>query len=178
VRLAAASALTAATALALVAPAGAHVTAVPTFVTAGQRETVTLVAPNERQVPMSALVVIVPPGLSIVEAVPPGDGWKPTVFEDTATWSGGSLPAGSVTSFSVVLEASGEPGDVTLETHQHYPDGGHVRWDVPFTILPGPEGSGSTGAVLFVVGAIGLLLIATLAVVVWLRRARSNEEAP
>jgi len=176
VRLAAATALTAATALVVVAQAGAHVTAVPTFVTSGQRATITLVAPNERQVPMSALVVIVPPGVSIVEAVPPGDGWKPMVFEDTASWSGGSLAAGAVTSFSVVLEASGDPGDVTLETHQHYPDGGHVRWDVPFTILPGPESSGSTGAVLFVVGAIGLLLIATVGAVIWLRRSRPLQE--
>jgi hypothetical protein len=75
-----------------------------------------------------------------------------------------------------VLDASGEPGDVTIETQKHYLDGGNVRWDVPFTILPGPESSGSTGAVLFVVGAIGLLLIATLAAVVRLRRSRPLQE--
>jgi uncharacterized protein YcnI len=173
VRLAAAVALTAAIALAFVAPVGAHVTAVPTFVTAGQRETVTLVAPNERQETMTGLSVTVPARLSIVEAVPPGAGWEGVVEDETATWTGGRLVAGRTSSFSLVLEATGEPGDVTLETHQHYPDGGHVRWDVPFTILPGTDSSRSLGTAL-VVGVLGLVVIATLAVVVWLRRARRS----
>jgi len=176
VRLAAASALTVAATLALAAPALAHVMAVPTFVTADQRGTVTLVAPNERDEAMTGLSIAVPDGLSIVEAVPPGGGWNGVVVEGTtATWSGGSLPAGEVTSFSVVLEASGDPGDVTLDTRQLYPGDAEVRWPVAFTILPGAESSGSSGTALVVVGAIGLLLITTLGAVVLLRR-RSLQE--
>jgi uncharacterized protein YcnI len=164
--------------LAATVDAGAHVTAVPTFVPSGEPERITLVAPNEREVPMSAFTVTVPSGLSIVRAVPPGDGWRAAAVDATATWSGGSLPAGSTSSFSLVLEATGDPGAVTLEAHQHYPDGGHVRWDVPLTILPGSASagsSGSSGPVLLVAG-IGLVLAAGLVVALWLRRARPLQE--
>ncbi len=174
-RLAAASALTVAATLALAAPALAHVTSVPTFVTAGQRGTVTLVAPNEREEAMTGLSITVPAGLSIVEAVPPGGGWEGAVAGATASWTGGSLPAGEVTSFSLVLEASGDPGDVTLDTRQLYPGGEEVRWGVVLTILPGSDSAGSRGTLVVVLVTIGLLLIATLGAVVWLRRRPLQE---
>ena len=175
-RLTAAAALTVAATLALAAPALAHVTAVPTFLGAGQRGAVTLVAPNEREEAMTGLSITVPTGLSIVEAVPPGAGWQGAVEGATATWTGGSLPAGTVSSFSLVLDASGDPGDVTLDTRQLYPGDEEVRWPVAFTILPGSGSAGSSSTVLVVVMAIGLLLIATLGAVVWLRRSRPSEE--
>jgi hypothetical protein len=174
VRLAAAASAAVVT-LVLAAPAAAHVTASPSFVTAGQRETVTLVTPNEREEAMTGLSVTVPDGISIVEAVQPGGNWEGTVDGSTATWTGGNLAAGAVTSFTVVLEASGEPGSSTLETVQLYPSGARVPWPVVLTILPGAGSSGSLGTAL-VVGVLGLVVIATLAVVVWLRRSRPLQE--
>jgi hypothetical protein len=122
---------------------------------------------------MTGLSVTVPEGLSIAEAVPPGGGWEGVVDGDTATWSGGTLAAGAVSTFSLVLEASGEPGGVTLDAVQLYPGGDEVRWPVAMTILPGAESSegGSSGTSLLVAG-IGLLLAATLVVFLWLRRSR------
>ena len=175
-RLPAASALAVAATLALAAPARAHVTAVPTFVTAGQRGTVTLVAPNEREEAMTGLSITVPAGLSIVEAVPPGGGWAGAVDDATATWTGGSLPAGVVTSFSVVVEASDDPGDVTLDTRQLYPGGEEVRWPVAFTILPGVELGRKLQRRPRRLVAIGLLLIATLGAVVLLRQSRPSQQ--
>jgi hypothetical protein len=174
VRLAAAAGAAVVT-LGLVEAAAAHITATPSFVTAGQRETVTFVAPNEREEAMTGLSVAVPTGLSIVEAVQPGDGWRGDVDGSTATWTGGTLASGAVTSFSLVLEASGEPGSTTLETVQLYPSGARVPWAVVLTILPGAGSSGSLGIAL-VVGAIGLLLMATLVLVLWLRRSRPLQE--
>jgi hypothetical protein len=176
VQRAAAVAVTTAAALVLVAPAAAHVTAAPSFVTSGQPETVSLVAPNEREAAMTAFSVTVPAGLSIVEAVLPGGGWDGVVEGDTATWSGGELAAGTTSSFSLVLEASGEPGSVTLEAVQLYPGGDRVPWPVVLTILPGADGSdggSSSGAALLVAG-IGLLFAAGFVVVLWLRRSRSR----
>jgi hypothetical protein len=147
-------------------------------VTDGQRSKVTFVVPNDdRPVPISTVVLIVPPGLSIVEAVPPGGGWKAAGTGSVATWSGASLPVGDVTSFSAVLEAEGEPGQVSVEVHQHYPDGGHVKWDVPLTVLPGPESSGSAGTLLVLVALVGLLLVGTLGGVLWLRRSHAPRDA-
>jgi hypothetical protein len=174
VRLAAAAGAAVVT-LVLADAAAAHVTASPSFVTVGQRETVTLVAPNEREEAMTGLSVTVPAGLSIAEAVPPGGGWEGAVDGSTATWTEGSLAAGAVTSFSFVLEASGEPGSLTLETVQLYPGGARVPWPVVLTILPGAGSSGSLGTAL-VVGSLGLLVLATLGGVVWLRRSRPLQE--
>jgi hypothetical protein len=175
VRLRAATALAILAALALGRPALAQVTAFPASVTDGQRSELTFVVPNERRVPMTTFVVIAPPDVSIVQAVPPGGGWRATGSGSIATWSGGSLPAGAVSSFSVLLEASGKPGGVSLEAHQHYPDRGHVLWKVPLTVLPGPESSGSAGTALVLVAGLGLLLVATLVAVLWLRRRRPPE---
>jgi uncharacterized protein YcnI len=162
--------------LALAAPAGAHVITVPTSVTAGQRETVTLLVTNDhRQDAMTSVSVTVPAGLAIIRTVPPGGGWQGAVDGSTATWTGGSLPPGEVTSFSLVLDAGNEPGDVTMEIVHLYADGGQVPMPVVLTILPGRASSGSLGIALVVV-AIGLLLIVTLGAVVWLRRSRPLQE--
>ena len=167
--------LAATVSLALSGAATAHVTPAPSFVTSGQRETISLVAPNEREEAMNGLSVTVPAGLTIVEAVPAGAGWEGVVAGDMATWTGGSLAGGATSSFSLVLEATGEPGSVTLETTQLYAGGDRVPWPVVLTILPGEGSSGSLGTVLVVAAGIGLLALATVAVVLRLRRKRPLE---
>jgi hypothetical protein len=172
VRLSAVVAL-AAGSLALAGVAAGHPIPTPSFVTAGQPETVTFVLHNERAEPMTGLAVTVPSELRVREAVSPGEGWSGSVDGRKTTWTGGTLPAGATSSFSLVLEATGEPGSLTLEAAQLYPGGDRVRWPVVLTILPGAEGSGggSSSAALLVAG-IGLLLAAGLLVVLWLRRSQ------
>jgi hypothetical protein len=161
--------------LGLAEPASAHIAPSPSFLTAGQRETITLVVPNDhRAQPMTGVSATVPAGLSIVQVLQPGDDWRGVVDGSTATWTGGSLSAGSATSFSLVIEATGEPGSVTMEIVEQYADAARVPWPVALTILPGAESSGSLGIALVVV--IGLLLVATLGAVVWLRRSRPLQE--
>jgi uncharacterized protein YcnI len=155
--------------------AAAHVTAVPTFVAAGERQTVTLVAPNEREAAMSGLTVTVPSGLAIADAAVSDTGWEGAVRGATASWSGCCVAPGSVASFSLGLEASGEPGAASLEVVQLYPDGEQVRWPVPLTVIPGETSSGSlVGALL--VAAVGLLVTVGVVVFAWLRRTRSLQE--
>jgi uncharacterized protein YcnI len=167
-RRAAATISAAAAGLAFGPVAHAHVTAVPTFVTAGQRQTITLVAPNERQARMTGFSVTVPDGLSIVDAPASDGGWPGTFEEATATWAGCCVAPGAIASFTVALEASGDPGDVRLDVDQHYPDGQKVRWPVALTVLPGEKSSSSLGVVLLV-AALGLVLTVGLVLLAWRR---------
>lgn len=153
--------------------ASAHVTAEPAFVTSGERQTLAIEAPNEREAAMSGLAVTVPPELSIVETTQ-AEGWEDEVSDRTASWSGGALPAGATATFSLVVEASGEPGEVILDARQLYPGAAQVEWAVPVTVLPGAEPSGSSAPVLLIAG-IGLVLALGLATL-FLRRSRSLQE--
>lgn len=156
----------------LAAPtAAAHPSVVPTSVTAGQRGTVTFVAPNdERQVRQTGFSVTVAPQLEIVAAEDADVGWRGTVRGSTATWSGCCIPPGGLASFTLELQAADEPGDVRLEARQLYADGGRVRWPLTLTILPGRQESGSALTVLLVAG-IGLVFTVGLVVLLWFRRA-------
>jgi uncharacterized protein YcnI len=152
----------------LAAPAAsAHPTVVPTSVTAGQRGTVTFVAPNERQVRQTGFAVTVAPELEIVAAADSDVGWSGSVRGSTATWSGCCVPPGDVASFSLELQAADAPGDVRLEL---YPNGERVRWPLTVTVLPAREESSSALTVLLVAG-IGLVVTVGLVVLLWLRRA-------
>lgn len=164
--------------LALLVPtaAAAHPSVVPTSVTAGQRGTVTFVAPNdERQVRQTGFSVTVAPQLEIVAAEVADVGWQGTVRGSTATWSGCCIPPGGLASFTLELQAADEPGDVRLEARQLYADGGRVRWPLTLTVLPGREESGSALTVLLVAG-IGLVFTVGLVLLVWLRRGSPGRE--
>ena len=155
--------------------ARAHPTAVPTFVTAGERASVTFVAPNEREERMSGFAVTVPQGLSVAAAGASDVGWPGAVRGRTASWSGCCVAPGAVASFSVQLLASEEPGDVRVEVRQLYPDGEHVRWTLPLTVLPVDEESAGIGTVLLV-SLVGLVVTVGLVVLVWRRRSPPLQE--
>lgn len=130
------SACSALAALALAAPAAAHVTASPAFLPAGGEATLTLEVPNERGEPMSGLAVTAPPGFRIVHADPAGP-WAAAVEGGAATWSGGSLEPGATGSFLLTLAAPVRPGPAELTAEQRYPGGETVRWPVALTVTPG-----------------------------------------
>lgn len=160
-------------ALALAAPAGAHVIASPTFLATGDTATIDLSVPNERDEPMTSFAVTAPAGLRIV-GVEETEGWVATVDGQTATWSGGSLPAKLSETFGIRLEAVGEPGAVDLDVEQRYADG-NVRWPVSLTVVPSASDSGSDrGGSWLVLGAILALgvLVTTAIALLALRRRR------
>jgi hypothetical protein len=161
--------------LAAPATARAHPTAVPTFVTAGQRETVAFEAPNERQARQTGFSVTVPPELEIVAAGDSDGGWPGTVRGSTASWSGCCLAYGAPASFPLELRAADAPGDVHVEVRQLYPDGQRVRWPLPLTVLPGAKESGSALTVVLVAG-LGLVVTVGLVVLLWLRRGSPDRE--
>ena len=165
-----AAALCATLALLAAPTAAAHPTVVPTSVTAGQRGTVTFVAPNERQERQTGFAVTVAPPLEIVAAEASDLGWRGTVRSSTATWSGCCVPPGDVASFTLELQATDEPGDVQLEARQLYPNGEQVRWPLTLTVLPGREEASSALTVLLVAG-LGLVFTVGLVVLLWLRRS-------
>jgi hypothetical protein len=166
-------------ALALAAPAGAHVIASPSFLTAGEETTIEFSVPNEREAPMTGFAVTAPAGLRIVGAEET-EGWVATVDGQTVTWSGRSVPAKLSETFGIRLEADSEPGAVDLDAEQLYADGS-VRWPVTLTVVPGASDSGSDGGgswvVLVAILALGVLVTTAIAVLAWRRRsARSLQE--
>jgi hypothetical protein len=160
-----------AAALALAAPAAAHVDASPTGIPAGGNETVSLVAHNDRDVAMGELVLTVPAGFTITDALDAGD-WDGAFEERVATWTGGELAGDASETFALDLAGPDEPGPATLELEQRYPDGGVVRSQVALTVLPADE---SEDAELVLLVVVGLLLSALgLGVAFTRRRAASH----
>jgi hypothetical protein len=160
-------AISACSALVLAAPATAHIDATPAFLVADGTETISLTAHNDRSVPMDGFVVTASAGLRI-EDVGELEGWSGSTDGKTASWTGGSLDAEDVETFTVVLKAPSKPGPVSLRAEQRYPDDGALAWPVPLTVVPADESS--TGAWVYAVVAVGLLLAATGVALAWRRR--------
>jgi hypothetical protein len=144
-------------ALALAAPAAAHVDASPTGIPAGGNETISLVAHNDRDVAMDELVLTVPAGFTITGALDAGD-WDGSFEELVATWTGGELGVNTSETFTLDLAGPAEPGPATLELEQRYPDGGVVRSQVALTVVPADE---SEDRALLALVLVGLLLAAS-----------------
>lgn len=162
-------------ALALAAPAAAHVAVTPPFLAAGSSDSVELSVPNERDEPMTGFSLTVPSGFEIVQAHP-ADGWDRTFSDSTATWTAGALSSGASATYSVELKTPAVPAVVELEAVQRYDDGAVVRWPVAFTVTPADESSSQSLALAAVVGLLGVLVVAAIAAVAWRRRRRSLQE--
>ena len=167
-------AISVSSALVLASPAVAHVTVAPPFLAAGETKTLELTAPNERDVVMSGFAVRVPAGFSIVEAPRPTIGWEGTIRGETANWSGCCLYPEQEAVFALDVTAPREPGPAQIEVRQLYPDGKHVRWSVPLTVVPADESSQQLGWTLVLAAAV-LVAITAIALLAW-RRARSRQE--
>jgi uncharacterized protein YcnI len=167
-------AISACSALLFVAPAAAHVVASPSFVAGGSTSILTFAAPNERDVPMTALTVTVPSGFKIEDARSTGT-WRATVHGRTATWSGGRIAAKAIENFALDVKARTGAGDVQFDAVQLYPDREVVKWPVALTVVPGSKPGQNLGAAL-VAGLLGLLGLTGLVVFLWQRRLGSLQE--
>ena len=150
--------------------AAAHVVAAPAFVPSGSSESVTFSGPNEREVPMTAFALTVPEGLEIAHAHEL-EGWDESIDGSTATWLGGPLAPDAEIGFGITLEAEVEPGVLELQAVQRYPDGGDVSWPVALTITPADESPSQNLALAGVIGLLGVLLVAAVAMFAWRRRS-------
>jgi hypothetical protein len=156
--------------IAAAGPAAAHVIAGPAFVPSGSSESVMFSGPNERDVPMTAFTLTVPAGLEIAHAHEVV-GWDESFDASTATWLGGSLAPDAEIGFGITLDADVEPGVVELQAVQRYGDGAEVSWPVALTITPADESPSQNLALAGVVGLIGVLLVAAVAMLAWRRRS-------
>jgi uncharacterized protein YcnI len=153
---------------ALAAPAGAHVVPSPSYITHGVADTVSLETPNERDAPMTGLVVTVPGDVEIVHAHGPAV-WAVSVKGSEARWSGAELAPRAVATFGLVLEAKRPPGTIRLEADQLYRDGGVVRWPIQMTVVPGKSSPSQNLELAALVGLVGILVIAIAGVLAWRR---------
>ena len=167
--------ISACSALALAAPAAAHVTVVPPFVAAGDTATLRFTVPNERGADMTGFALTVPSEFRIVEAVS-SDAWRSSVWDHTATWVGGRLGSGSEATFKLEVEGPTEPGPASFEAMQHYPGGAIVRWAVALTVTPATETPSQNLGWALVTAVVGLGVLVAMGVAL-LRRARSIRES-
>jgi hypothetical protein len=72
--------------------------------------------------------------------------------------------------FGITLAAAAEPGILELTAEQLYADGAVVSWLVPITVTPAESSPSQNLALAGVVGLIGLLLVAAIAMLAWRRR--------
>lgn len=157
-------------ALVFAAPARAHVVAAPSFLASESSESISLEVPNEREEPMTSFTVTAPHGLEI-EHAHAVEGWKGTVEDGVATWSGGSLGSNATATFGISLRADVDPGAVTLDAKQGYDSGAVVEWPVALTVTPAEESPSENLALAGIVGLIGVLVVVAVGMFAWRRRA-------
>lgn len=113
--------------------ASAHVVVKPGEALTGTYETFTVSVPNEKDVPVTALRLVIPNG---VESVTPTvkQGWEIQTKKagdkvTEITWTGGTIDAGLRDEFSFSAQAPAKAGDVVWKAYQTYQDGVVVSWD-------------------------------------------------
>ena len=161
--------------LAVAGPVGAHIGVTPGLLVAGDTQTLSLSVHNDLDRPMTALRVTAPSGVRIVRT---GGEWKAVVTNETATWSGGPLApnTGATFELDVALDASTPVGPVQLQAEQLYPGGGSLPWPIPVTVIPGSPTAETSSTASYVVALtlIGVLVLAGIAALAWLRRRRGR----
>lgn len=162
-------------ALVLAPTAHAHVTVTPAFLTGGKASVLRFDAPNERDVPMTGLVITAPPGVDLQPVAAPA-GWSLEVAGDVATWSGGSLAPDATATFAIEARAGRAPGTVAFRAVQRYADGRDVAWDVASTILPGSSPKQHLGRAVVAAVAGAAVIGASLLVLRTLRRRGPLQE--
>lgn len=117
--------------------ASAHVTVKPAEVKPESYQTFTLSVPVERDVPTTAVRLVVPEGLTSVRPnVKPG--WKVNLTKvgsgeeqriTEITWTGGSIPVDFREEFYFSAKTPVAPATVAWKAYQTYSDGVVAAWD-------------------------------------------------
>ncbi|MEN9622103.1 MAG: hypothetical protein RLZZ67_537 [Candidatus Parcubacteria bacterium] len=132
--------------------ADAHATVKPSQVGIGAFQTFSLAVPVEKDIPTTAIRLIVPEGLGFVTPTLK-QGWKidvkkektgKTITDDDGmeiaeekvteiSWTGGSIPAGFRDEFGFSAQVPALPTELVWKAYQTYKDGSVVSWDQPHT---------------------------------------------
>jgi uncharacterized protein YcnI len=117
--------------------ASAHVEVKPSQVNVGAEQVFTTQVPNEKDLPITILRLVIPNGLtSVTPTVKPG--WNIDIQQsgtgDTAkvtalTWSGGTIPPGQRDDFAFSAQAPTAAGMLNWKAYQTYQDNSVVAWD-------------------------------------------------
>ena len=124
-------------ALLVAAPALAHAIVSPDQVGIGSLNNFSLGIPTEKDVPTTAVKLLVPGGL---DEVTPNvkAGWKITVKQNGSgddapvteiDWTGGQIPVGQRDQFFFSAEVPASPTTLIWKAYQTYADGSVVSWD-------------------------------------------------
>lgn len=115
----------------------AHVVVKPNQVGIGSFQTFTTGVPNEKDLPVTGLKLLIPENLASVSPnVKPGwtvsikktgEGEEAKVTE--ISWTGGSIPAGQRDDFLFSAKSPSEAGVIVWKAYQTYQDGTVVGWD-------------------------------------------------
>lgn len=116
-------------------PALAHVVVKPNQVGVGTFQTFTMGVPVEKEMPTTALRLVLPEGLQhVMPNVKPG--WKIEVKENEISWTGGSIPSGLRDEFLFSAQAPAQEAKLVWKAYQTYQDGTTVAWDQDGTSTP------------------------------------------
>jgi len=111
----------------------AHVVVTPDQALTGAYETFTTSVPNERDVAVTGLRIVIPSSIeSVTPTVKPGWEIQTKKMGDTVTeiiWMGGTIPAEQRDTFTFSAHLSDKTGDVNWKAYQTYQDGLVVSWD-------------------------------------------------
>jgi uncharacterized protein YcnI len=129
-------AIFAGTFLSLGGVAAAHVAVKPGQVGVAAFQTYNVSVPVEKDIPTTALKLLVPAGVKeVAPTVKPG--WQINVVRNTGgeateiNWTGGEIPAGFRDDFSFSAQAPDKAVDLKWKAYQTYADGSVVAWDQP-----------------------------------------------
>jgi len=121
------------TVLLMPASAAAHVVVKPAKVAVGDFQTFSTSVPNEKDVLVTSIRVVVPEGVAhVTPTVKPG--WEISTKKsgDTVTeitWSNGAIPAGMRDDFTFSAQAPAKQTTLHWKAYQSYEDGSTVAWD-------------------------------------------------
>ncbi len=148
----------------------------PPFVTQNEASDVSFEVPNERAGHATvALDVEPPPGVEIVPEAPP-PGWSASIRGSSVRWSGGRIEDAGSLAFRTRVTATVRAGSYAFRSVQRYEDGGKVRWEAAFTVLPASGEAAPDEHVgrAVVAGAAGLVVVVgSLLALHFLRRRRA-----
>ncbi len=155
--------------------ASAHIGVTPGLLVAGDTQTLILTVHNDLERPMTGLRLTAPRGTRIVAGA--GDAWEAVIENDTATWTGGPLPANTGTTFELEVAVDGEVpvGPLRLEAEQLYPGGRSRPWPIPMTVVPARDES-SQPLTWGILGGLAVLVTAGLAFAAQRRRGGTLQE--
>lgn len=113
--------------------ASAHVTVKPAEALTGAYQTFTTSVPNEKDIPVTGIRLVIPDSVeSVTATVKPGWQIETKKSGDKTTeiiWTGGTIPAEQRDDFSFSAHLPSKAGDIEWKAYQTYQDGSVVSWD-------------------------------------------------